>query len=182
MQRCLILSLTGDPFLGFLQYEPLHDKTCHRVFDQVRLKQGCSASEASEASYRLEIFDIETRGIIMSKQRITTADLRLFCSYMAKTGFLVTWLIWEKTHIAVNQAYVRKTIHLCCYMSNKWIGSQYFFAFLFTINTEHIISQIRKQLKYIQGVQQSNISQIKCALYLEFVADCCFVLTGGQHP
>ena len=35
------------------------------VFDQVRHKPACTATEASE---RLEILDIETRGIILSKQ------------------------------------------------------------------------------------------------------------------
>ena len=62
--------------------------------DQVRLKPACSATETS---WRLEILDIETRGIILSKQRIrkadAQADLRLCCSHMAKTGFLKTWFI-----------------------------------------------------------------------------------------
>ena len=70
------------------------------VCDQVRLKQACSASEAS---YRLEILDIETRGItsILSRQRKqrhwsdcadAQADLCLCCSHVHKTGFLMTWL------------------------------------------------------------------------------------------
>ena len=65
------------------------------VSDQVRLKPACSATEAS---YRLEISDIETRGIILSRQRTTSAqsDLHLCCSHMAKTGFLMTWLIFIK--------------------------------------------------------------------------------------
>ena len=41
--------------------------------------------------------DIETRGIILSKQQTTKALIRLrgclCCSHMAKTGFLMTWLI-----------------------------------------------------------------------------------------
>ena len=35
------------------------------VFDQVRLKPACAATEAS---YRLEISDVETRDIILSRQ------------------------------------------------------------------------------------------------------------------
>ena len=42
--------------------------------DQVRLEPACSASETS---YRLEILDIETRGIIISQQRIIKALIRL---------------------------------------------------------------------------------------------------------
>ena len=62
------------------------------ISDQVRLKLACSATETS---WRLEILDIETTGIILSKQRIADAqaDLRLCCSHTAKTGFLMTWLI-----------------------------------------------------------------------------------------
>ena len=43
------------------------------VSDQVRLKPACSASETS---WRLEISDIETRGIILSRQRTKKA---LYC-------------------------------------------------------------------------------------------------------
>ena len=51
--------------------------------------------------------DTETIGIILSRQRTTKAlirlgesapaDLRLSCSHMAKTGFLMTWLKYEFT-------------------------------------------------------------------------------------
>ena len=41
------------------------------VFDQVRLKP------ATEANWRLEISDIETRDIILSRQRTTKALIRL---------------------------------------------------------------------------------------------------------
>ena len=46
--------------------------------------------------------DLETRGIILSRQQITKALIRLTdsqadlcfcCSQMAKTGFIMTWLI-----------------------------------------------------------------------------------------
>ena len=45
-----------------------------RVCDQCRLKLACAATEARQ---RLEISAIETRGIILSKQRITKALIRL---------------------------------------------------------------------------------------------------------
>ena len=63
------------------------------VFDQVGLKPACSATEAS---YSLEISDIETRDIILSRQRTTKAlircanaqaDLRLYCSHIAQQVF-----------------------------------------------------------------------------------------------
>ena len=44
------------------------------VSDQVRLKLACSATETS---YRLEILDIETRDIILSRQRTTKVLIRL---------------------------------------------------------------------------------------------------------
>ena len=56
------------------------------VCDQLRLKPVCAATEAR---WRLEILDIETRGTIISKQQTTKADqtaqadLRLCCSHMA---------------------------------------------------------------------------------------------------
>ena len=66
------------------------------VCDQVRHKLACAAKEARQ---RLEISDIETRGIILTRQRTTKADaqtdLRLCCSHMAKAGFLMTWLIYH---------------------------------------------------------------------------------------
>ena len=68
------------------------------VCDQVRHKPACAATEAS---YRLDISDIETRDInyLGSEQQRrwsdcadAEADLRLFSSHIAKTGFLMTWL------------------------------------------------------------------------------------------
>ena len=44
------------------------------VCDQVSLKPSCSATETR---YMLEIFDLETRGIILSRQRITKVLIRL---------------------------------------------------------------------------------------------------------
>ena len=44
------------------------------VSDQVRLKPVCTAIETS---WRLEILNVETTGIILSKQRITKVLIRL---------------------------------------------------------------------------------------------------------
>ena len=60
------------------------------IFDQVRLKPACSASEAS---YSLEISDIETRGIILSRQRTTKALIRLrgCADWSAPLLFCAVW-------------------------------------------------------------------------------------------
>ena len=73
------------------------------VSDQVRLKPACSATE-TETSYSLEIAAKASRGIIYylgsEQQRRWSdcanaqADLRLCCSHMTKTGFLMMWLNW----------------------------------------------------------------------------------------
>ena len=55
-------------------FEPCHEKTCLRVCDQVRHKP---VSAATEAMRMLEISDIETRGIILSRQRTTKVLIRL---------------------------------------------------------------------------------------------------------
>ena len=44
------------------------------ICDQVRLEPACAATEASQ---RLEISDLETRSIILSRQRITKTLIRL---------------------------------------------------------------------------------------------------------
>ena len=65
---------------------------CLRGLRQVRHKPACGVTEAS---WSLEISDIETRGIILRRQRTTAdvqADLHLCCSHRHKTGFLMTWL------------------------------------------------------------------------------------------
>ena len=74
-------------------------KPVYGVCDQVRLKPACTATETSQG---LEILDLTSTCVIVSKQRTTKvlirlphaqADLRLYCSHMAKTSFLMTWLI-----------------------------------------------------------------------------------------
>ena len=83
IQSCFMI-WTGYQYLSFVTRKPVF-----RVFDQVRLKLACAATEAS---YRIEISDIETRDIIQSRQRKqrcwsdctdAQADLRLCCSHMA---------------------------------------------------------------------------------------------------
>ena len=54
--------------------EPRHEKTCLRVCVQVRLKPACSAIETSQS---LEILDLASIFIILSKQRTTKALIRL---------------------------------------------------------------------------------------------------------
>ena len=66
-------------------------KAVFRVCDQVRLKPACSATETS---YSLEILDLASIYIILSKQRTTKALIRLHvCAFVVriwhKTGFLM---------------------------------------------------------------------------------------------
>ena len=69
-------------------------KPVFRVCDQVRLKPAYAATEARES---LQILDVGSTGIILSKERTIKADVQadlvLCCRHMAKTGFLITWLI-----------------------------------------------------------------------------------------
>ena len=44
--------------------EPHHEKTNVQVSDQVQHKPGCTATEDG---YRLEIWDLESRGIVLSR-------------------------------------------------------------------------------------------------------------------
>ena len=64
---------------------------------QKKLKPACSSTQASESN---EIANIETRDIILSRQRMTSVLIRLrgcICIWH-KTGFLMTWLIYEPRH------------------------------------------------------------------------------------
>ena len=69
-----------------------------RVCDQVRLKLACSATETSTS---LEILDLESLGIILSRQWTTKMLIRLrgcagwsapVLRIWKKTGFLMMWL------------------------------------------------------------------------------------------
>ena len=55
-------------------FEPHHEKPVFGVSDQCRLKLAWSATEAVCG---LEISDIQTRGIILSRQQTTKALIRL---------------------------------------------------------------------------------------------------------
>ena len=57
-----------------VKYEPRHEKTCLRDFRPGKTEIGLLSYEASQ---RLEISYTETRGIILSRQRITKALIRL---------------------------------------------------------------------------------------------------------
>ena len=90
MLECYLLAHHWKVFLWRGSYKsPVKGEPVFGVCDQVRLKLACSAIQTSK---RLEILDIETRGIILSKQRITMALIRLrrctgwsalFCLHMA---------------------------------------------------------------------------------------------------
>ena len=77
-------------FIMAVTIEPRHGKPVFDVSDQVRHKSACADKEAR---WRLEISDIETLGIILSRQRATKvlirlyadaqADLHLCCSHIA---------------------------------------------------------------------------------------------------
>ena len=81
------------------------------VFDRVRLKPACTATEVS---WRFKILDIETRGIILSGQRTSKVLIRLrgcagwsapLLFAYGKTDFLMTWLIWySDIHVTASKA------------------------------------------------------------------------------
>ena len=55
-------------------YGPRHEKTYLRGYRPGKTQPACAATETR---YRLEKSDIETRGIILSRQRKTKALIRL---------------------------------------------------------------------------------------------------------
>ena len=57
---------------------PVTKKPVFGVFDQIRHKPTCAATEAT---LRLEISDIETRDDILSRQRTTKVLIRLLFAY-----------------------------------------------------------------------------------------------------
>ena len=71
--------VTGKPVFG--------------VCEQVRPKPACAATEAS---YSLESLDIETKGIILSKQRTTKVLIRLWVPYVLKKTKLFFKLSFAK--------------------------------------------------------------------------------------
>ena len=68
-QRLRSVYRVGSQYLS-----PITRKPVFGVFNQVRQKPACAATEARS---RLEISDIETRSIILSKQRTTKALIRM---------------------------------------------------------------------------------------------------------
>ena len=67
---CLVFTLLFTEITALKQVSLVTRKPVFGVFDQVRLKPACSATETS---YRLDISDLETRGIILPRQRTTKA-------------------------------------------------------------------------------------------------------------
>ena len=83
------------------------------VSDQVRLKLACSADETSQG---LKISDIETRDIILSRQRTTKVLIRLRgCSWRGSYGKIgVIQNIWAlKTTIVSNILCEMRGVRLC---------------------------------------------------------------------
>ena len=74
-----------------LLFEPRHEKTCLQGFPPGKTQTSLCRDTS------LEISNIITRDVILSRQRTTKvdaqADLCLCCSHMAKPGFLMMWLI-----------------------------------------------------------------------------------------
>ena len=94
---------------SYLHLSPVIRKPVFGVCDQVTLKPACSPTETS---YSVEISDRETRGIVLSSQRITKMLIRLCrCTGWSAsllfaygmTGFLMTWLIFIAITLALFQ-------------------------------------------------------------------------------
>ena len=70
------------------------------VYDQVRLKQACSATDSSKS---LEILGTETRGNILSKLRTTKALIRLRgcagCSAPSLFAYIISRFSHDVAHI-----------------------------------------------------------------------------------
>ena len=56
--------------------EPVREKTNKLGSDQVRHKPGCTVTEEG---YRLEIFDLESRGIVLCSENKGADQLRSYC-------------------------------------------------------------------------------------------------------
>ena len=68
------LNVAQQLFAQVIQLSLVMRKPVFGVCDEVRLKQACSTTEASQG---LKILAITSRGIILSKQRTTKALIRL---------------------------------------------------------------------------------------------------------
>ena len=115
--------------LTLYHMSPVTRKPVFGVSDQVRLKPACSAKDVS---WSLEILDNGTRDIILSTQWTkrcwsdcveAQADLRLCCSHMDKTGFLMTWLIYMVRNIELGvPIFITQTYHI----HHKYSWKQYY--------------------------------------------------------
>ena len=95
-------------------------------YDQIWIKSVCSATETN---YRLEIFAIASRDIILPRQPTIKVLIRmrgcLCCSHMAKTGFLMTWrisrCILKTLQLSPNhQSYILSAARASCSTYNVW--------------------------------------------------------------
>ena len=73
-----------SPSLLADQTEPRHEKTNVLVSDLVRHKPGCSSTEDG---LRLEISDLESRKIVLSKAKVTAKLICVFVFAYAKCWF-----------------------------------------------------------------------------------------------
>ena len=75
-------------------YEPRHEKTCLWGFRPGKTQTGLLSYRDQLESWNVGISECR---LILSKQRTTKVLIRLictfYCSHMAKTGFLMMWLI-----------------------------------------------------------------------------------------
>ena len=78
-------------------FEPRHKQICLRGCDQGRLKQACAAREARQ---RLEISDIETKDIVLSRQRTTKVLIRLRGCAGWSAPLLFAYGIWFSHDVA----------------------------------------------------------------------------------
>ena len=89
-----------------LPYEPRHKKkkTVFGFCDQVRHKPACAAREARQ---RLEISDIETRGIILSRQRTTKVLISLRGSAPLLFTYGINRFSHDVAHMTTNRLILR---------------------------------------------------------------------------
>ena len=97
--EALCLKILLVPYMSLITRKPVFG-----VCNQVRLKPACSATETSQC---LEILDIETRGIILSKQWITMVLIRLHECAGWSAALLFVYGINRFSHVVAHILYVR---------------------------------------------------------------------------
>ena len=103
------------------QSEPRHEKTNNVVFEQVQHKPSCTSTEDG---YRLEILDIESRGMVhiaKTKALISFAvDAKLICAFVfAYAKCWASSLITKAMHMEQQQMRSKSNIYPRTGQSNK---------------------------------------------------------------